>query len=75
MVRENNRKEFVREEDDLPKFGAGSEFGRQEKEEARRKKFGINTRRYNPDNQPWFVLASSLRGRYFSSVVEYVACH
>jgi transcription initiation factor TFIIF subunit alpha len=52
MVRENNRKEFVRE-DEMPKFGAGSEYGRQEKEEARRKKYGINTRRYNPDNQPW----------------------
>ncbi len=35
MVRENNRKEFVQGEDELPKFGAGSEFGRQEKEEAR----------------------------------------
>lgn len=53
MIRENNRKEFVREDDDVPEFGAGSEFGRKEKEEARRKKFGINTRRYNPDNQPW----------------------
>ena len=52
MVRENNRKEFVRE-DEMPKFGAGSEYGRQEKEEARRKKYGINTRKYNPDNQPW----------------------
>ena len=52
MVRENNRKEFVRE-DEMPKFGAGSEYGRQEKEEARRKKYGINRRTYNPDNQPW----------------------
>lgn len=53
MVRENNRREFVREEEEQPEFGAGSEFGRKEKEEARRKKYGINTRKYNPDNQPW----------------------
>ena len=33
MIRENNRKEFVREDDDVPEFGAGSEFGRKEKEE------------------------------------------
>ena len=61
MVRENNRKEFVRE-DEMPKFGAGSEYGRQEKEEARRKKYGINTRRYNPDNQPWYGIQKCLIG-------------
>jgi len=52
MVRENNRKDFVRE-DDMPKFGAGSEFGRDVREEARRKKYGIISKRYNPDAQPW----------------------
>jgi len=54
MVRENNRKDFVRE-DDMPKFGAGSEFGRDVREEARRKKYGIKSKRYNPDDQPWYI--------------------
>lgn len=37
----------------MPKFGAGSEFGREQKEEARRKKYGMATRKYNPYDQPW----------------------
>ncbi len=53
MVRENNRKEYVRE-DGMPKFGAGSEFGRDLREEARRKKYGIVSKKYNPDAQPWW---------------------
>ena len=39
----------------MPKFGAGSEFGREQKEEARRKKYGIMVKRYNPDDQPWLM--------------------
>lgn len=70
MVRENNRKEFVRE-DEMPKFGAGSEYGRQEKEEARRKKYGINTRRYNPDNQPWLMrIGSKKDGKTYKGIRE-----
>lgn len=53
MVRENNRKEYVKEEE-MPKFGAGSEFGKDLKDEARRKKYGIHTKKYNPDAQPWY---------------------
>ena len=39
--------------DIMPTFGAGSEFGREQKEEARRKKYGINRKLYNPEDQPW----------------------
>lgn len=37
------------------RFGAGSEFGREAKEEARRKKLGIVARKYKPDDQPWIL--------------------
>ena len=32
MVRENNKKEFKNPEEEMPKFGAGSEYGREERE-------------------------------------------
>ena len=42
MMREDNKKVFkANRNDEEPKFGAGSEFGKDAKEEARRKKFGI----------------------------------
>lgn len=37
------------------RFGAGSEFGREAKEEARRKKLGIISRKYKPEDQPWIL--------------------
>lgn len=59
MERENNMREFKMTEDDEPKFGAGSEYNRDQKEEARRKKFGIIAKKYNPDNQPWILKVGS----------------
>jgi transcription initiation factor TFIIF subunit alpha len=55
MERENNMKDFKAMEEDMPKFGAGSEYNRDQKEEARRKKFGIISKKYNPDAQPWIL--------------------
>lgn len=46
-------------EEDLPKFGAGSEYNRDQKEEARRKKFGIIAKKYNPEAQPWILKVAS----------------
>lgn len=39
----------------MPKFGAGSEYGRDQREEARKKKFGVRIRKYNSDDQPWLL--------------------
>jgi transcription initiation factor TFIIF subunit alpha len=39
----------------MPKFGAGSEYGREEREEARKKKYGYNAKKYDPDRQPWLM--------------------
>ncbi|XP_062568567.1 general transcription factor IIF subunit 1-like [Saccostrea cucullata] len=57
MERENNYKEFksAYDIDVHPKFGAGSEYGREQKEEARRKKYGIMSKKYNPEEQPWIL--------------------
>lgn len=57
IERENNFKEFksAYDIDTMPKFGAGSEFGREQKEEARRKKYGIRVKKYNPEDQPWML--------------------
>merc|ERR1712228_871766 len=53
--------------EDEPKFGAGSEFG---KDEARRKKFGIISRRYNPEDQPWLLQEEGPGGRKYKGVKE-----
>ena len=56
MDRENNMREFQPGADeDMPTSGAGSEFGRERREEARRKKFGIISKKYKPEDQPWLL--------------------
>jgi len=70
MERENNMREFKSGlDEDTPKFGAGSEYNRDQKEEARRKKFGIIARKYNPDAQPWILKVNSGKsGKKFRGV-------
>ena len=65
MVRENNQKVKTQDEEQ-PKFGAGSEFGREQKEEARRKKFGMVSKKYDPDAQPWLMrVGSKKEGKHY----------
>ena len=61
LERENNLKEFktAHDIDVMPKFGAGSEFGRDQREEARKRKYGIMIKKYNPDDQPWLLKLGS----------------
>lgn len=71
LERENNFKEFKSAYDleTMPKFGAGSEYGREQKEEARKKKFGIKIRKYNPHDQPWLLkLGSGKQARRFKGI-------
>ncbi|XP_050684667.1 general transcription factor IIF subunit 1 [Leptidea sinapis] len=70
MERENNIKEFKGIEEDMPKFGAGSEYGRDLREEARRKKFGIMTRKYKPEDQPWILKVGGKTGKKFKGIRE-----
>lgn len=57
MERENNMRDN-RMEEAMPKFGAGSEYNRDMKEELRRKRFGISARKYKPGIDQ-LILASS----------------
>ncbi|KAK4473765.1 hypothetical protein MN116_003104 [Schistosoma mekongi] len=57
MQRENNLKAYRSSygTTEMPDTGAGSEFGREAKEEARLKKFGVVRESYKPDDQPWLM--------------------
>lgn len=45
------------------RYGAGSEYRREEKEEARRKRLGFSSRSYNPDDQPWILKCGGKNGK------------
>ncbi|XP_058452815.1 general transcription factor IIF subunit 1 [Malaya genurostris] len=71
MERENNLKEFKGFEEDMPKFGAGSEFNRDLREEARRKRYGIIAKKYRPEAQPWILKAGGKKdGKKFRGIRE-----
>ncbi|KAI4486396.1 hypothetical protein M0802_012287 [Mischocyttarus mexicanus] len=70
MERENNMKEYKGVEEEMPKYGAGSEFGRDAREEARRKKFGITSRKYKPEDQPWILKSGGKTGKKFKGIRE-----
>lgn len=70
LERENNMREFRGYDEETPKFGAGSEYNREMREEARRKKFGINSRKYKPDAQPWILKVDGKSGKKFRGIRE-----
>lgn len=70
LERENNMKEFKGFDEDMPKFGAGSEYNRDLREEVRRKKFGIIAKKYRPDAQPWILKVGGKSGKKFKGIRE-----
>ena len=74
MVRENNKKGdkmAAGQEEENPKFGAGSEFGREQREEARRRRFGGRRKQYSPDDQPWLMrVGSKKEGKQYRGTRE-----
>ena len=67
MVRENNQK-IVKSnvpQDDDPKLGAGSNFGKDMKEEMRLKKLGIVRKKYDSNAQPWLMRLNGKGGRKY----------
>uniref|UniRef100_T1GFB8 Transcription initiation factor IIF subunit alpha n=1 Tax=Megaselia scalaris TaxID=36166 RepID=T1GFB8_MEGSC len=70
LERENNMKEFKSLEEDQPKFGAGSEYNRDLREEARKKKFGIISKKYRADQQPWILKVGGKPGKKFKGIRE-----
>jgi transcription initiation factor TFIIF subunit alpha len=71
MVRENNQKYInTHQTEETPKFGAGSAFGKDAKEEARRKKLGIVSRKYRSEAQPWLLKVGGKTGKKYRGVRE-----
>ncbi len=70
MERENNLKEFKMLNPDMPTHGAGSEFGREVREEARRKKYGVVAKKYKEENQPWILKQLGNPGKKFKGKKE-----
>uniref|UniRef100_H2MX12 Transcription initiation factor IIF subunit alpha n=1 Tax=Oryzias latipes TaxID=8090 RepID=H2MX12_ORYLA len=55
-------------EEELPEGGAGSEFGKKQREEARRKKYGIVTREFKVEDQPWILKVNGKAGKRFKGI-------
>jgi transcription initiation factor TFIIF subunit alpha len=71
MVRENNKRDQKGVEEEMPKFGAGSEFGRDQREEARRRRFGQIIRKYDPNAQPWLMrVGNKKEGKHYRGIRE-----
>ncbi|XP_043913158.1 general transcription factor IIF subunit 1 [Protopterus annectens] len=67
MERDLSNKKIYQDEE-VPETGAGSEFGRKQREEARRKKFGIITKEFRVEDQPWILRVNGKAGRKFKGV-------
>ena len=57
------------EESEQPLTGEGSEYGRQRREEARRRKRGYAARKEDPDNMPWVLKEQKKGGKQLSGVM------
>uniref|UniRef100_A0A8C5MZ90 Transcription initiation factor IIF subunit alpha n=1 Tax=Leptobrachium leishanense TaxID=445787 RepID=A0A8C5MZ90_9ANUR len=67
MERDLSAKKMYQEEE-LPDSGAGSEFNRKQREEARRKKYGIILKEFKMEDQPWILRVNGKAGRKFRGV-------
>ncbi|KAL8164541.1 UNVERIFIED_CONTAM: General transcription factor IIF subunit 1, partial [Gekko kuhli] len=67
MERDLSNKKIYQEEE-LPESGAGSEFNRKLREEARRKKYGIVLKEFKLEDQPWLLKVNGKAGRKFKGV-------
>lgn len=55
-------------EEETQEGAAGSEFGKKQREEARRKKFGIVTKEFKVEDQPWILKVNGKAGKRFKGV-------
>ncbi|KAB0392457.1 hypothetical protein E2I00_011297 [Balaenoptera physalus] len=58
----------IYQEEEMPESGAGSEFNRRLREEARRKKYGIVLKEFRPEDQPWLLRVNGKSGRKFKGI-------
>lgn len=68
----SRQSEQVEEKDSesLPSFGAGSEFGRERREESRKKRRGFVTQPKDPESVPWNLKIGGKSGRRFTGRKE-----
>ncbi|XP_078478997.1 general transcription factor IIF subunit 1 [Lampetra planeri] len=55
-------------EEETTDGAAGSEFGKKQREEARRKKYGIVTREFKVEDQPWILKVNGKAGKRFKGL-------
>lgn len=53
-------------EEESQEGAAGSEFGKKQREEARRKKYGIITKEFKVEDQPWILKVNGKAGRRYT---------
>ncbi|XP_008985310.1 general transcription factor IIF subunit 1 isoform X3 [Callithrix jacchus] len=58
----------IYQEEEMAESGAGSEFNRKLREEARRKKLGIVLKEFRPEDQPWLLRVNGKSGRKFKGI-------
>uniref|UniRef100_A0A8C8YEZ7 Transcription initiation factor IIF subunit alpha n=1 Tax=Prolemur simus TaxID=1328070 RepID=A0A8C8YEZ7_PROSS len=58
----------IYQEEEMPESGAGSEFNRKLREEARRKKYGVVLKEFRPEDQPWLLRVNGKSGRKFKGI-------
>ncbi|XP_029421156.1 general transcription factor IIF subunit 1 isoform X3 [Nannospalax galili] len=61
----------IYQEEEMPESGAGSEFNRKLREEARRKKYGIVLKEFRPEDQPWLLRVNGKAGRKRNKVLNH----
>uniref|UniRef100_A0A671P5I3 Transcription initiation factor IIF subunit alpha n=1 Tax=Sinocyclocheilus anshuiensis TaxID=1608454 RepID=A0A671P5I3_9TELE len=67
MERDMSNKRIYGEEE-TQEGAAGSEFGKKQREEARRKKYGIVTKEFKVEDQPWILKVNGKAGRRFKGL-------
>uniref|UniRef100_H2YGQ5 Transcription initiation factor IIF subunit alpha n=1 Tax=Ciona savignyi TaxID=51511 RepID=H2YGQ5_CIOSA len=60
LVRDMSGKKVYEQEEVYPEFGAGSEYGRKQREEARKLKYGMRKKKFVLENQPWNLTVTTL---------------
>ncbi|XP_061567098.1 general transcription factor IIF subunit 1 [Cololabis saira] len=68
MERDMSARRIYGGEEETTDGGAGSEFGKKQREEARRKKYGIVTREFKAEDQPWLLKVNGKAGKRFKGV-------
>lgn len=64
-------------EEETQEGAAGSEFGKKHREESRRKKYGIVTKEFKVEDQPWILKVNGKAGRRYMSLLLFFSssCH